>query len=65
MGFAIAKHSPPKARWIMVNCHSEPRIAQAIAFIRADSPTARLEVFALDLFNVEASIRNRSNGFWR
>jgi hypothetical protein len=30
MGFAIAKHSPPKARWIMVNCRSEPRIAEAI-----------------------------------
>ena len=49
----------------MVNCHSEPRIAEAIASVRADSPATRLEVFALDLFKVEASIRNRSNGFRR
>jgi hypothetical protein len=49
----------------MVNCRSEPRIAEAIASVRADSPAARLEVFALDLFKVEASIRNRSNGFRR
>ncbi len=49
----------------MVNCHSEPRIAESIASIRADSPNARLQVFALDLFKVEASIRNRSNGSCR
>ena len=41
------------------------RIAEAIASVHADSPAARLEVFALDLFKAEASIRNRSNGFRR
>jgi hypothetical protein len=34
----------------MVNCHSEPRIAEAIASIRADSPPARLDTEPFERF---------------
>src|SRR5256886_2340819 len=49
IGFAIAKTLAAEGARVIVNGRTEARVAEAIASIRADIPSARLEALALDL----------------
>src|SRR5207244_11766611 len=49
IGFAIAKTLAAEGARVIVNGRSEARVKEAIASIRANVPTAKLEGLALDL----------------
>src|SRR5258706_14792994 len=49
IGFAIAKALASEGARVVVNGRTEGRVSEAIASIRADIPSARLEALALDL----------------
>ena len=49
IGFAIAKALAAEGARIIINGRTEGRVSEAIASIRADIPSARLEALALDL----------------
>src|SRR5438128_4713086 len=49
IGFAIAKALAAEGARVIVNGRTEARVAEAIASIRADIPSARIEALALDL----------------
>src|SRR5258706_6969631 len=55
IGFAIAKTLAAEGARVIVNGRTEPRVAEAIASIRADVPSAQLEGLALDLSKAEAA----------
>jgi len=56
IGFAIAKALAAEGARIIVNGRTEARVADAIAFIRADVPSAKLEAMALDLSKADAAL---------
>jgi NAD(P)-dependent dehydrogenase (short-subunit alcohol dehydrogenase family) len=56
IGFAIAKALAAEGARIIVNGRTEARVTDAIASIRADVPTAKLEAMALDLSNADAAL---------
>jgi len=49
IGFAIAKALAAEGARVIINGRTEGRVSEAIASIRADIPSARLEALALDL----------------
>src|SRR5437773_2569717 len=49
IGFAIAKALAAEGARVIVNGPTEARVREAIASIRADIPSAKLEALALDL----------------
>jgi len=49
IGFAIAKALAAEGARVIVNGRTEARVAAAIASIRADIPSAKLEALAMDL----------------
>src|SRR2546429_7088759 len=55
IGFAIAKTLAAEGARVIVNGRTEPRVAEAVASIRADVPSAQLEGLALDLSKAEAA----------
>src|SRR3989442_1334221 len=56
IGLAIAKALAAESARVIVNGRTEARVAEAIASIRADIPSARLEALALDLSKPEAAM---------
>lgn len=56
IGFAIAKALAAEGARIIVNGRTEARVTDAIASIRADVPTAKLEALALDLSKADAAL---------
>src|SRR2546430_4154264 len=55
IGFAIAKALAAERARVIVNGRSEARVKEAIASIRANVPTAKLEGLALDLSKADAA----------
>src|SRR5258706_7819117 len=55
IGFAIAKTLAAEGARVIVNGRTEPRVAEAIASIRADVQSEQLEGLALDLSKAEAA----------
>ena len=55
IGFAIAKTLAAERARVIVNGRTDARVAEAIASIRADVPSAQLEGLALDLSKAEAA----------
>jgi NAD(P)-dependent dehydrogenase (short-subunit alcohol dehydrogenase family) len=55
IGFAIAKALAAEGARVIINGRTEARVAEAIASIRADLPSARLEALALDLSKADAA----------
>ena len=55
IGFAIAKALAAEGARVIVNGRTEARVRQAIASIRADIPSAKLEALALDLSKAEGA----------
>jgi len=55
IGFAIAKALAAEGARVIINGRSEKRVAEAIASIRADLPSATLEPLALDLSKADAA----------
>lgn len=55
IGLAIAKALAAEGARVIVNGRTEARVAEAIASIRADVPTARLEGLGLDLSKADAA----------
>lgn len=55
IGLAIAKALAAEGARVIVNGRTEARVAEAVAAIRADVPSARLEPLALDLSTAEAA----------
>jgi NAD(P)-dependent dehydrogenase (short-subunit alcohol dehydrogenase family) len=55
IGFAIAKALAAEGARVIINGRTEARVAEAIASIRADNPSARLEALALDLSKADAA----------
>ena len=58
IGFAIAKALAAEGARAIVNGRTKARVAEAIASIRADIPSARLETLALDLSKSRSRDRN-------
>jgi NAD(P)-dependent dehydrogenase (short-subunit alcohol dehydrogenase family) len=56
IGFAIAKALAAEGARIIVNGRTEARVTDAIASIRADVPSAKLEALALDLSRADAAL---------
>ena len=56
IGFAIAKALAAEGARIIVNGRTESRVTAAIASIRADVPSAKLEALALDLSKADAAV---------
>jgi NAD(P)-dependent dehydrogenase (short-subunit alcohol dehydrogenase family) len=55
IGFAIAKALAAEDARVIVNGRTEARVRQAIASIRADIPSAKLEALALDLSKADGA----------
>src|SRR6266576_2393224 len=55
IGFAIAKALAAEGARVIINGRSEKRVTQAVANIRADAPSAKLESLALDLSKADAA----------
>jgi len=55
IGFAIAKALAAEGTRVIVNGRTDARVTEAIASIRADIPSAKLEALALDLSKAEAA----------
>src|SRR5881396_2445813 len=55
IGFAIAKALAAEGARVIINGRSETRVKEAIASIRANVPTAKLEGLALDLSKADAA----------
>jgi NAD(P)-dependent dehydrogenase (short-subunit alcohol dehydrogenase family) len=55
IGFAIAKTLAAEGARVIVNGRTEARVREAIASIRADVPSAKLEELALDLSKADAA----------
>src|SRR5207249_730135 len=55
IGFAIAKALAAEGARVIVNGRTEIRVREAIALIRADIPSAKLEGLALDLSKADAA----------
>ena len=55
IGLAIAKALAAEGARVIVNGRSEARVKEAIASIRANAPTAKLEGLALDLSKADAA----------
>jgi NAD(P)H-dependent FMN reductase len=55
IGFAIAKALAAEGARVIINGRTAARVAEAIASIRADNPSARLEALALDLSKADAT----------
>src|ERR1700736_3186980 len=56
IGFAIAKSLAAEGAHVIVNGRTEERVSEAIASIRKSHPNAKLEAFAADLANAQATI---------
>lgn len=56
IGFAIAKTLAAEGARVIVNGRTETRVKEAIASIRADIPSAKLEALALDLSKADAAV---------
>ena len=56
IGLAIAKALAAEGARVIINGRTEARVAEAIAAIRADVPTAKLEALALDLSKADAAM---------
>jgi NAD(P)-dependent dehydrogenase (short-subunit alcohol dehydrogenase family) len=55
IGLAIAKSLAAEGARVIVNGRTETRVREAIAYIRADIPSAKLEALALDLSKAGAA----------
>ncbi len=55
IGFAIAKALAAEGAGVIINGRTDARVAHAIALIRAEIPSARLEGLALDLSKADAA----------
>src|SRR2546427_312796 len=55
IGFAIAKALAAEGARVIVNGRSDARVNEAIASVRAEIPSAKLEALALDLSKAEAA----------
>jgi len=55
IGFAIAKALAAEGTRVIVNGRTDARVTEALASIRADIPSAKLEALALDLSKAEAA----------
>src|SRR5438874_13346137 len=55
IGLAIANALAPEGARVIVNGRTEARVREALASIRADIPSAKLEALALDLSKAEAA----------
>ena len=55
IGFAIAKALAAEGARVIVNGRTEARVREAIASIRADVPSAKLEALAVDLSKADAA----------
>jgi len=55
IGFAIAKALAAEDARVIVNGRTDARVTEALASIRADIPSAKLEALALDLSKAEAA----------
>src|SRR6267142_336466 len=55
IGLAIAKSLAAEGARVIVNGRTEARVKQAVASIRADIPSAKLEALALDLSKAGAA----------
>jgi NAD(P)-dependent dehydrogenase (short-subunit alcohol dehydrogenase family) len=55
IGFAIAKALVAEGARVIVNGRTEARVREAIASIRADVPSAKLEALAVDLSKADAA----------
>ena len=55
IGFAIAKALAAEGARVIVNGRTDARVTEALASIRADIPSARLEVLAVDLSKADAA----------
>jgi NAD(P)-dependent dehydrogenase (short-subunit alcohol dehydrogenase family) len=56
IGFAIARSLAAEGARVIVNGRTEARVSEAIASIRREYPSAKLEPFVADLANAEAAI---------
>jgi NAD(P)-dependent dehydrogenase (short-subunit alcohol dehydrogenase family) len=56
IGFAIAKALAAEGARVIINGRTGARVTEAVASIRADIPSARLEALALDLSKAEATM---------
>jgi NAD(P)-dependent dehydrogenase (short-subunit alcohol dehydrogenase family) len=56
IGFAIAKSLAAEGARVIVNGRTEARVSEAIASIRREYPSAKLEPFVADLANADAAI---------
>jgi NAD(P)-dependent dehydrogenase (short-subunit alcohol dehydrogenase family) len=56
IGFAIAKTLAAEGARVIVNGRTEARVSEAIASIRREYPSAKLEPLAADLANADAAI---------
>jgi NAD(P)-dependent dehydrogenase (short-subunit alcohol dehydrogenase family) len=55
IGFAIAKALAAEGARVIINGRTEKRVKEAIASLRADVPSAKLEALALDLSRADAA----------
>ena len=61
IGLAIAKALAAEGARVIVNGRSEARVKEAIASLRANVPTAKLEGLALDPSKADAAAQNMTN----